>query len=100
MQNHATMSDFLWHPDDDSDIRTIRRRSLRRAAERRRAGDLAVCSLCEGAVDHQGVPAEHSSLHGGKGILDCRGLVTEAVELIIPMRDCETGGFSARRRLP
>ena len=70
VQNHATISEVsVWHPDDDRDIRidSVGDRSTRSRGGRG-TETCAACSVGEGAVDHQGVPAEHSSLPGGKGI--------------------------------
>ena len=101
VQNHATMSEVsVWHPDDDRDIRIDSSAIARRAAEADRARRLA--QLAASAKAQSIIKACRLSTHpymAAKGFPDCRGLVTEAVELIIPMRDCETGAVLGAQKI-
>lgn len=101
VQNHATMSEVsVWHPDDDREIRIDSSAIARRAAEADRARRLA--QLAASAKAQSIIKECRLSTHpymAAKGFPDCRGLVTEAVELIIPMRDCETGAVLGAQKI-
>lgn len=101
VQNHATMGEVaVWHPDADSDIRIDSAAIARRAAEGDRARRLA---QQEAAAKAQSIiKACRLSTHpylAAKGFTDYRGLVTEAGELIIPMRDCKTGAVLGAQKI-
>ena len=101
VQNHATMSEVsVWHPDDDRDIRIDSSAIARRAAEADRARRLAQLAASEKAqsIIKSCRLITHPYLVV-KGFQDERGLVTEDGELIIPMRDCETGRVLGAQRI-
>ena len=101
VQNHATMGDVaVWHPDADSDIRIDSAAIARRAADADRARRLAQLAASEKAqsIIKSCRLITHPYLVV-KGFPDERGLVTEDGELIIPMRDCETGRVLGAQRI-
>ena len=101
VQNHATMSEVsVWHPDADRDIRIDSEAIARRAAEADRARRLA--QLAASAKAQAIIKTCRLSTHpylASKGFPDALGLVTEAGELIIPMRDCETGAVLGAQKI-
>ena len=101
VQNHATMGDVaVWHPDADSDIRIDSAAIARRAADAdraRRLAQLAASSKAQAIIKTCRL-STHPYL-ASKGFPDARGLVTEAGELIIPMRDCATGDVLGAQKI-
>ncbi len=99
VQNHATMGEVaVWHAD--SDIRIDSAAIARRAAEADRARRLA--QLAASAKAQAIINACRLSTHpylAAKGFPDSLGLVTDAVELIVPMRDCETGAVLGAQKI-